>query len=66
MAGAYVGNDSGPTHLAAAVGAATVALFGPSRQDHFAPIGPNVRIVQAEKLDELSVEKVGLVNWLTG
>jgi ADP-heptose:LPS heptosyltransferase len=41
----YVGNDSGPTHLAAAVGSPTVALFGPSSAVHFAPLGARVRVV---------------------
>ncbi|MSQ15912.1 MAG: lipopolysaccharide heptosyltransferase II [Dehalococcoidia bacterium] len=33
----YIGNDSGPTHLAAAVGAPVVAIFGPSRPQNYAP-----------------------------
>lgn len=36
---AYVGNDSGPTHLAAAVGCPTVALFGPTDPAVWAPFG---------------------------
>ncbi len=30
MANLYIGNDTGPTHIAAAVGCPTIALFGPS------------------------------------
>ncbi|NIA21456.1 MAG: hypothetical protein GWP05_05695 [Anaerolineaceae bacterium] len=41
----YVGNDSGITHLAAAVGAPTVALFGPSNAAVWAPRGANVRTI---------------------
>ena len=33
----YIGNDSGLTHLAAAVGIPTLALFGPTRDDLYAP-----------------------------
>ena len=33
----YVGNDSGPTHLAAAVGAPVVAIFGPTDPAVYAP-----------------------------
>jgi hypothetical protein len=46
LAGAslYVGNDSGVSHLAAAVGAPTIALFGPTSSTHFAPLGPRVRL----------------------
>lgn len=43
---AYVGNDSGMTHLAAALGVATVAIFGPTRPQHWAPLGDRVRVFQ--------------------
>ena len=54
----HVGNDSGPSHLAGAVGAPTVALFGPSRADHFAPVGPRVTVMCAARLTELAVMAV--------
>lgn len=46
LAGArlYVGNDSGITHLAAAVGTPTFALFGPTSPAEWAPSGPHVSI----------------------
>ncbi len=37
-----MGNDSGPTHLAAAVGCPTVALFGPTDPARWAPVGAHV------------------------
>lgn len=37
--------DSGPAHLAAQLGVATVALFGPTVPQVWAPIGPRVRVV---------------------
>ena len=40
----YIGNDSGITHLAAAVGTPVLALFGPSDPDVWAPRGFNVRV----------------------
>lgn len=36
----YVGNDSGLTHIAAAVATPTLGLFGPSQPAHYAPWGP--------------------------
>ena len=45
LARAVVGNDSGPTHLAAAVGCPTVALFGPTDPAVWAPLGAHVRVV---------------------
>ncbi len=37
----YVGNDSGLTHLAAAAGAPTLALFGPGLPARYRPWGPS-------------------------
>ncbi|MBM4032124.1 MAG: glycosyltransferase family 9 protein [Planctomycetes bacterium] len=57
---AYVGNDSGVSHLAAAVGAPTVALFGPTDPAMWAPRGHRVAILggpQAGGLDAISVEQ---------
>jgi ADP-heptose:LPS heptosyltransferase len=59
----YLGNDSGVTHLAGAVGIPTVALFGPSDDQQWRPIGPGVRIKRApapqeKNLDALSEEAV--------
>jgi len=42
----YVGNDSGITHLAAALGLPTVALFGPTDATVWGPRGANVVILQ--------------------
>lgn len=39
----YIGNDSGITHLAAAVGAPTLALFGPTDPAIWCPAGARVR-----------------------
>jgi hypothetical protein len=41
----YLGNDSGITHLAAAAGTRTLALFGPSNARQWAPRGKRVTIV---------------------
>lgn len=39
----FIGNDSGITHLAAAVGTPTLALFGPSDPSIWCPAGDHVR-----------------------
>lgn len=42
---AFAGNDSGVSHLAAALGIPTVAVFGPSDPEVWAPRGPRVRVL---------------------
>ncbi len=54
----YIGNDSGITHLAAAVGAKTLAIFGPTSPKTWAPRGENVSVISASELEQLSVEAV--------
>lgn len=44
----YVGNDSGLMHMAAAAGAPTLGLFGPSREELYAPWGPRAAAVRAD------------------
>lgn len=41
----YIGNDSGPTHLAAQLGVTTLALFGPSDRVQWSPLGPRVTVL---------------------
>ena len=55
---AYVGNDSGTSHLAAAVGAPTVALFGPTRPEQFSPRGPRVIALRREPISTMTVLEV--------
>jgi ADP-heptose:LPS heptosyltransferase len=42
----YIGNDSGPMHLAAAVGTPVVAIWGSSDSRRWRPWGANHRVVQ--------------------
>lgn len=54
----YIGNDSGITHLAAAVGVPVVAVFGPTDPIVWAPRGERVRVVSGGNLEEIEVEQV--------
>ena len=47
QAAVYLGNDSGVTHLAAALGTPTVAVFGASDPKLWRPRGPRVRVLGA-------------------
>jgi ADP-heptose:LPS heptosyltransferase len=50
-ASSYIGNDSGITHLAAAMGIKTFAVFGPTNPDLYSPIGPNVTVLRSGDAD---------------
>ena len=43
----YVGGDTGVSHLAAAVGTPTVAIFGPTNPRRYRPLGLHARVVAA-------------------
>jgi heptosyltransferase-2 len=45
---AFIGNDSGLMHLAAALGRPTIGVFGSSNPDWTAPRGPKTRAVVPE------------------
>lgn len=42
----FIGNDSGPMHLAAAVGTKTIGLYGPGDPRRFGPVGENCLTIQ--------------------
>jgi heptosyltransferase III len=56
----YLGNDSGVTHLAAAVGVPVVAIFGPTDPAIWGPRGRSVEILRdgSGQLESISVEQV--------
>lgn len=59
-ANGYVGNDSGISHLAGALGLKTVAVFGPTDPSVYGPVGPSVVIVRyaEEDFSKRGVERV--------
>ena len=52
----FVGNDSGLMHLAAAAGAPTLGLFGPSDDRLYGPWGPNARALRGPRPFEAFVK----------
>jgi len=42
----FITNDSGPMHLAAAVGTKTLAIFGPTDERTTAPVGAHTRVIK--------------------
>ncbi len=45
----YIGNDSGITHLASAVGGNVIALFGPTDPLFWGPVGHSVHIIASDR-----------------
>lgn len=61
MAGAqlFIGNDSGPAHIAAAFGVPVVALFGPSDPVNWAPWRTEAQVLASpEAIGRITVEQV--------
>ncbi len=55
---AFVGNDSGPSHLAACLGVPAVVLFGPTDPRVWSPVGAHVRVVAAGDLATIQAAQV--------
>lgn len=56
-ASAYVGNDSGPSHLAGIVGVPSVVLFGRD-PTAWRPLGPRVQVIRGEPISTIGVPDV--------
>ncbi|MEO1236015.1 MAG: glycosyltransferase family 9 protein [Planctomycetota bacterium] len=57
----FVGNDAGPTQLAAQLGVPTTALFGPTEPTAWAPRGPAVDVIAPDEpcpMDWLEVDRL--------
>jgi heptosyltransferase-2 len=46
-----VSNDTGPAHIAAALGRPTLTIFGPTNEFETAPLGPQAAILRAEGIE---------------
>ncbi len=57
----FVGSDSVVTHLAAATGTPTIALFGPTDPRIWGPRGKKVEITRAKPLAPRAVKKKGVI-----
>ena len=54
----FVSNDTGPMHLAAAVGTSVVLLMGEEAPLTYVPLIPNIKTVRSGKINEIEVETV--------
>jgi ADP-heptose:LPS heptosyltransferase len=60
LAVAFVGNDSGVSHLAAAVGTPGLAIFGPTDPARWRPLGSRIDILRRNPIDSIEVEEVAV------
>jgi ADP-heptose:LPS heptosyltransferase len=61
----FIGNDSGAMHLAAAAGAPTLGLFGPSDERLYAPWGEHTRVVRGPReFDQIAAVDPGFTQAL--
>ena len=65
-AGLFLGNDSGISHLAAAGGTRTLALFGPTDPAQWAPVGRAVLTLRPASADLADLQVDGVVDQLAG
>lgn len=57
QASVFIGNDSGPGHLAGVIGVPSIALFGSSAY-RWQPLGPAVRVIEKDAISKISVNDV--------
>jgi len=65
-AGLFLGNDSGISHLAAACGTRTLALFGPTDPAQWAPVGHAVLTLRPPSADLADLQVDEVVDQLAG
>ncbi len=65
VADLYIGNDAGPTHIAAATGCSTLAIYGPSDPAYSMPYHPKGELIALWR-DLGEVEKERPFTWDIG
>jgi heptosyltransferase-3 len=65
-AAVFVGNDSGPSHLAAMLAVPTVAIFGPTVASIWAPVGPHVTVLGGEGRNLADIDSAEILDALPG
>ena len=58
----FIGNDSGPGHIAAAVGTPTLTLFGPTAPQLWAPRGKRSQVLQAPSADITAIPTAAAID----
>ncbi len=58
----FIGNDSGPGHIAAAVGTPTLTLFGPTDPRLWAPCGKRSQVLQAPVADIAAIPTAAAID----
>ena len=58
----FIGNDSGPGHIATAVGTPTLTLFGPTDPRRWAPRGKRSQILQAPSADIAAIPTAAAID----
>ena len=58
----FIGNDSGPGHIAAAVGTPTLTLFGPTDPRLWAPRGKRSQVLQASAADIAAIPTAAAID----
>jgi len=62
----FVGHDSGVSHIAAAVGARSILLFGPTNPDVWAPANSNVTVLRAPEGDLRLLDVESVIEAISG
>jgi heptosyltransferase-2/heptosyltransferase-3 len=54
----FIGHDSGPSHVAAAMGVPVITMWGPGNPDRWAPIGQNTVVVRHQVCEKPPVRPI--------